>query len=420
MNLAFLLHIYQPPIQEGRQVREIAESCYIPLIKAIKNNSTIGITLNIPLSVLYQLHTNGYDSVIKSIRELYDEERIEITTSGAYHPLLTKLPSRLREQELVLNEYGLGYYLGKDKGFEGEDALLLKNISGVFPPEMAINEEVVNHLNDLGYEWVAVDEVAIPEHDLAGGSVFSKDGLDIKIVARNTNLSNLLSFKRDTRVDDFVNEVLRLRQEGSDAFVALDGEYFGHHYEDGIYVFNSLMDKLTALGVNVVKVSTLINQADSKTISSVNESSWGASHQDMHSGNIYPMWLNKENEIQTILWDVFNKTASSGFEMPFTKNNEKDSEIVMETFPIWDEAMLDKLTDLSLKNDLLRSILLLQSLNSDQFWWASGITVGGEVMYDKVLVNKSLELYQKYALVSENKELIDFINEASAKIKALL
>ena len=64
------------------------------------------------------------------------------------------------------------------------------------------------------------------------------------------------------------------------------------------------------------------------------------------------------------------------------------------------------------------SSFLLQSLNSDQFWWASKVEVGGKEMYNPGFIEEILELYKKYAVVSENEELEGYIGDISNQIKS--
>ena len=196
MNLAFLLHIYQPPIQESKKVEEITETSYLPLFKTIKNKPNFNLTVNIPLSLTYQLHATSSDKVVGMIGEMFDSGKIELTSTGAYHPLLTKIPDYLIEKEIVLNERGLAYYYGKDKGFEGEDALVIQNVTGFFPPEGAINQHVVEFLDQMGYSWVFADDVAVP-HDHSYRSynpVYQMDDMNIKVAVRNKGISDMLCF----------------------------------------------------------------------------------------------------------------------------------------------------------------------------------------------------------------------------------
>lgn len=76
----------------------------------------------------------GYYEWIDDVKNLYDNERVELVGSGAYHPLLTQLPIELMEDQIILNEKGLGYYFGSRKDFEGSPAIMLKDVKGFFPP----------------------------------------------------------------------------------------------------------------------------------------------------------------------------------------------------------------------------------------------------------------------------------------------
>jgi len=420
VNLAFLLHIYQPPNQDGKIVKEIAESSYLPLIKSIKRNQNINITLNIPLSLTHQLHKNGYDKFIKDLKDLYEAGRVELTSTGAYHPLLTKIPPQLAEKEIILNEYGLGYHFGKDKGFEGEEAILIKNVNGIFPPEMAVNDSLLELLDKMGYSWVAVDEAAIPSKELEYNPVYNFKDLNIKAVCRHTGLSNILSFKRDTDIDDFIDYTLMLRQKGTDLVVALDGEFFGHHHKEGIYVFETLVNILVSLGVNLTTVSELVSKVDEITIDGLRDSTWGADEEKMQSGNAYPLWDNPEIPLHKLLWEVLNKVAESASEESVGVRGDShlngDEIFDYKTFPIWDLEKLEEIKNINLKNHLYENILLLQSLNSDQFWWASNIKVGEKEMFDSEYIKKSLEVYLKYATVTQNEDLIKFIQQKSIEI----
>lgn len=420
MNLAFLLHIYQPPIQERDVLKKITDVSYIPLFKIMKNLLTAKFTFNIPLSLIYQWHLHGYDSLISNIKQLYEKDRIELTSCGAFHPLLAKLPEHLIEKEIILNEYALGYYFGQDKGFEGEDALLLKNVSGFFPPEMAVNDSVIDKLEELGYSWFIADEVAIPKGFVKKpyNPVFDIPGKNIKLVTRNTTLSNNLAFTRDTNVDNFIDEVLLHRQEGINAIVALDGEFFGHHYDEGLDLLEKLINKLEALGIRLTTVSELVDQSPSQEIEHVVESTWAAGPDDIASGNSYPMWDIKDNEVQGLLWKLFDTVIDYHRDIgDLPKNLDEVENKSLETFPIWDLDALNKLSNQEVKNHLYKTILLLQSVNSDQFWWASGIKIGGRPMFREDMITNALEVYELLAGLSQDEKFQTQVKEQSDEIK---
>lgn len=422
VNLAFLLHIYQPPIQEGKVLKEITETSYIPLFRLIKNLLSAKFTFNIPLSLAYQWHLHGYDDLISDVKSLYEDEKIELVSCGAYHPLLTRLPEHLVEDEVVLNEYALGYYFGKDKGFEGEDALMLKNVNGFFPPEMALNDNVLNVLESLGYSWVIADEVAVPIEirKEAESSVYDFAGKNIKLVVRDTHLSNTLAFTRDTETSRFIEEVLRLRQEGKDAVVALDGEFFGHHYEEGLYLLENLVNELEKLGIRLTTVSELVDASDTARLDKIVESTWAASQEAIDAGDNYPMWDIQGNEIQALMWELFNAVVSTAGSSKFKGKFSGEEIASFVTFPVWDPAEVSKIEDEETRNKIKQTNFLLQAVSSDPFWWASNVEIGGRPMFRQDMILNSLEIYKKFGELSGDEALQKSIKEHSEKIQALL
>ena len=132
MNIGFLFHLYQPIIQEEVTFRKVAGESYLPLVKFLKDKKYLKVTLNTPLSLLEQMDKYGYNEWLSDVKTLVESGRVELVGSGAYHPLLTKIPVDIAERQVILNEFGLGYYFGRRTGFEGESAVLVKNLNGFF------------------------------------------------------------------------------------------------------------------------------------------------------------------------------------------------------------------------------------------------------------------------------------------------
>lgn len=411
VNLAFLLHIYQPYNQQEKVVKNIAVNSYIPLIKTIVSSKSLKLTLNIPLSLSYELDRFGYSGLVKDIKDLYEQERIELTSTAAYHCLLPKTTKTVMENQILLNEYGLGYYYGKHKGFEGEDAVMVKNVTGFFPPELASNQQLLETLDSMGYKWMLVDEAAFYDTNKYN-PVYNVKDLDTKVICRNTKLSNLLSFKRDTNIDDFVDEVLELRAKDLDAVVALDGEFFGHHYSEGIFLLEQIVARLISLDINLVTISELVEHSEEVSIEKIVESSWGATKGQVSKGNIYPLWKNDENEYNSFLWDIFSKIL----EKDSIFNNSKIMNLEMETFPIWNLEKLEKIEDKDLKNKIKTQIIYLQSLNSDQFWWSSNATVFDTNLSDQDYINKAVKEYKLLAELLGDTDLVSYIDTEFNKL----
>jgi predicted glycosyl hydrolase (DUF1957 family) len=334
--------------------------------------------LNIPLSLIEQFDKYGYGSLIVDIKDLVDSERVELTGSASYHALLTRLSTKNVENEIILNEYGLGYYFGSHHGFEGEPAILLRNVAGFFPPELSVNDALCSTLSGLGYSWVLVDSPAIPFDEkppVYTGGIYTLPDQPIKIVCRDTSLSNLIAFKREPNLDDILSYV-RNHLDADFLVIALDGETFGHHYNEGIYLLDVLIGTLQSLGIEIDLLSNIVADENSSGLSSVVESSWGTS---AANPTPFPYWVSESNALQQALWQLHFLVDA------YAENFQLLSDPALsETTPVWKETKVPALS---------HYINTLRFLNSDKFWWLSGKTLpDNTVLLNKPLVCRCLEL----------------------------
>jgi predicted glycosyl hydrolase (DUF1957 family) len=418
MDIAFLLHLYQPPTQSEKLFREIAKSSYLPLVRAIKEFKNFKVSLNLPLSLLEQMDNYGYDAWIDDIKEFVKAERVELVGSAAYHPILTKLPQDVVEKQIVLNEFGLGYYFGRHTGFEGEKAVLIRNLTGFFPPELAVNENIVAILDSLAYSWVLVDGTAIPDDPgyYPKYGVYKLKDYATKIVCRNRIFSNMLAFKRDLDMDEITNAINFFEANDKSFVVVLDAEFFGHHYDAGFTVLGNLLESLTDMGINIVTIGEYLSAASTTNLWQLRESSWGASDTDMTVGEMYPLWAHSKNAIHKLQWEIQNKLLKV-YQASLLENEVEG----YETLPIWVPQKLQKLANTSEKESISLDLLVQKSLHSDQFWWASGKGLPtGQTLYDPEMVRKGLSLTAKAATMIGDESFIDFMKEKSAEIEKLL
>lgn len=323
-------------------------------------------------------------SWIEGVKDLVTSEQVELTGSAAYHSLLTKVSHIVSEKQIVLNEYGLGYYFGRRSGFEGEPSVLVKDLNGFFPPELAINNETVKLIDTMGYKWIMVDELALSES--TKDTYYTFEGTNTSIISRDNILSNMISFKRDS---NFYDVWAYMQNSGKTNFViVLDGETFGHHYADGINWLDLFVDFLIEHGVKFETVSNIIETMDESSVSSILENSWGASREEFSAGNLYPMWEDSTNPIHVAQWKVLSSlddlVASTYLSFPATENT-------YESLPFWKLGESDDPVLLGVKNDLQ----LQKLFNSDQFWWASKKTMPkGEYLFDKGILLSIVNEYK--------------------------
>jgi len=394
MKLALLLHLYQPVTQSEEVFRKVYAESYAPLLKKIARTKDFSISIDLPLSLLEQMDRYGYSAWISDVKELVRLEKIEIVGSAAYHPLLSKLPKNFIEKQVILNEYGMGYYFGDLQNLEGEPAILLRNVVGFFPPELSVNERILSVLDSLGYKWMIIDETSIP-YDLNyqhKHGVYQFKDYSAKLVCRNRSFSNMLSFKRDLSTDDLTSSLKFFNANGKSFTVVMDGEFFGHHYGEGFLVLDKMLEACRILGIEITSVTKYVEQDCCLVLKDFVEASWGASDEEMSLGNVYPMWCDPENDIHKKQWDIIEGIISSHFSDSFI--TEVDD---YYTLPVWDTKGLSRISNSILRQKIAREILLQKSLHSDQFWWASKkILPAGEYLYDPIMIKRGLIIIESY------------------------
>ncbi len=417
MKIALLLHLYQPVTQSEEVFRRVYAESYSPLLKKIAKAKDFRVSLDLSLSLLEQMDRYGYSEWFADLKELIKLEKVEIVGSAAYHPLLSKLPKNIIEKEIILNEYGLGYYLGSHESLEGDPSILIKNLSGFFPPEVAVSERVLSIVDDLGYKWMIIDESTIPfdlNYQHKHGVYQFKD-YSAKLVCRNRSFSNMLSFKRDLNVEEIIDSLKFFQANERSFAVVMDGEFFGHHYADGFLVFDKLLEAGKTLGVTFCTVSEYVEDDNCLLLKELLESTWGASDEDMSSNNPYPMWCDPNNDIHRKQWELIDTILGSYSHEAFMTEVEEYT-----TLPVWKTEGLSQISNTVLRGKVARDILLLKSLHSDQFWWASKKTLpAGEFLFDAAMIKKSLKVLESYVELYLPQELLGVQGKIN-EIKGLL
>ena len=236
--------------------------------------------------VLLELEREIIGKITQIYRRLWDEERIEISTSPFHHPILPLLCDTDSARE-GLPQANLPRLKLKRPGdaraqiveaLEFHNRILGKTPSGMWPSEGSISQEVGNIAAGLGIDWMASDDGVLreslklsgksgtpfrmysfgdgdksPTPDLIGGGSIG----DIKLFFRDHRLSDLIGFVYQTwdakkAAEDFVGRLLNIR-DGIEAdsgahivSIILDGENAWENYrENGAEFLRALYKKLS-------------------------------------------------------------------------------------------------------------------------------------------------------------------------------
>ena len=330
MKWANFLHFYQPASQQGDILEAIVAQSYAPIIQGIKKNPRVRLSININGALLELFHKCGYDYLIKDLKTLLEEGRVEITGSAKYHALLPLLSDEEIRRQIELNTATLRNFFGDCK------------LDGFFAPEMAYDDRVGRIVADLGFKWLILDEIS------CGGEVGQVDynqiyrlkDTDMKVFFRDRRLSNLI-MSAVVRSEKTLSEAMRDQLQSTGYIVtAMDAETFGHH-RPGLE--KMLFEIFKTEDFELLTISDIEKYYKTEKEIAPARATWASSRQDIEKGVQFLSWDDPENMIHKWQQDLTQLVLTEVYAMD--KNHARYG-LVRE------------------KMDT--------ALSSDHFWWASG------------------------------------------------
>lgn len=371
------------------------------------------------------MYKNNKNEWIEGIKDLYIKEQIELVGTGAYHPLLTKLPYELADMQIKLQEYALATIFGELKISISEDAPCIKDLIGFFPPELGINLDLLNHLDHLNYEWTMCDETAVINQmstddnqntfeqvsykTFAG--VYKINNIKTNIIVRNTYLSNKVSFKRDNDELNIINNLTTNKN-----IIVLDGETFGHHNAQGINLLKNIYLNLKKSSSNIQKISEYISDIHINNINTINESTWSSIIKDNKIINSYAMWDIKNNNLQHKIWKLYNNVSVWLNKYYKANYNTLTFDIIQvlhinnTSYPYSDESV----------NNTTNLLTSMKCLSSDNFWWLSDVEIMSKYTYDTQFVLRGLKIFEilftNFSDLKKEQHIVDLYTEIITNI----
>lgn len=361
-----LFHFYQPPTQTPGMLLRISNESYGPLLDVLTEYAPARATVNINGVLTEMLYECGHNDVIKKLKTLAEDKKIEFTGSGKYHPILPLIPVKEMDRQIRRNNLTNRHFFG--------DAYSPR---GFFPPEMCYSNEIIDPIIESRHEWIILSGVACPVdwpmdvvHDVG------RDVDRLAVFFRDDILSNKISF-RDIDGKGFVSHLREMHSGENDVYVvtAMDAETFGHHIQHWEKLFLAQVyetlepepEETVPPGspvaeqhrklfefqksqrqIQIVTISELLNHFPKGSRIEPKQSSWSTTIDDIRAGNYYPLWKDKNNPIHRMLWELLSLTM----------------ELQRSAAELSDNATSKHFAEIS------RS-MLDQALHSDQFWWAS-------------------------------------------------
>jgi alpha-amylase/alpha-mannosidase (GH57 family) len=323
-------HIYQPPSWPKEIIKKVTEESYRPIVKILKNNPQIKITLNICASLTEQLVQHNFKDVIDDLILLANRGQIEFTGSAKYHTILPLLPKEEILRQIKLNNEVNEKLLGK-----------IYKPRGFFSPEMCYSKKLSEIIMELGFKWIILDEIAYNgklRRITFNKKYCQKNGLSI--IFRNRNVSDYIAFTAPAdNPRDFDRVIKKERRSTECLITAMDGENMGHHRPKTDKLWERLV---TNSKVKTLTCSELLDQYKEKEYTEPIDSSWSSQEDELRNGVAYNLWSDPNNEIHQKQWQL------TYFIIKLVKK-------VREKDPNYQQ---------------IRNALDM-ALASDQYWWAS-------------------------------------------------
>lgn len=327
MRWVNFLHFYQPFSQKKEILEAIVNQSYRPLLKGLKESKKAKIVLNISGALTELFDKYGYTDLIEDLIELGKAGKIEFTSTAKYHAFLPLLSDEEVIRQIKLNDETNKHYFGD-----------VYNPKGFFPPEMGYSENLPKILENLGFKWIIIDEIA------CGGVV---ENVDYTKLYKIKN-SNLLAFFRNRRVSNLImSSVVRSKDTLLEALhedissnkyllTAMDGETFGHHR---VGLEKLLFEVFDYEGFEFITMNDLVNFY--KEVEEINpvKSTWASSEADIKANSQFLSWNDPTNELHKMQWEFVH------FVLDFVKSLNPEDETVRKKLDV--------------------------ALASDQFFWAS-------------------------------------------------
>lgn len=410
MLLALFLHLYQPPTQFAKVLKDVTDASYRRLLNSIRRHPSAKVTINVPASLTEQLAAHA-DSrgCLADLAELVKRGQVELVSSAAYHPLLTEIPASETRRQILLNDE-------INRRFFGD----VYQPRGFFPPEMAVDEKVLEVVGELGFKWIIVDESALGASErprlpsgtpgllyFKGRTPYGSRRPPLRLFIRNSDLSVKVAFSQIRTVKELAAGLTS--GQADSCILAMDGETFGHHRPEQLKFLEELFSRrrIKDAQLQLVTLSELQSRYLNPPEITIKKSSWGP----------WERWKDPQNPIHRLQWELYhlaiNTVKNSKFSSENSENsvgqrvgeseNQKVGNSDLSDTPKCRSSGTPSYSEFSESQWVRARELLDKALHSDQFWWASGepfyhyqmVERGARMLRDVVSTERAQELYDK-------------------------
>ncbi len=242
MDLLFGIHCHQPFNNFYEVVDEATDKSYLPFLNELLNFQNIKINIHYSGWLLQWLKTNREDT-FKLLKKLNDNGQIEFFTSGFYEPILSVLPEKDAELQIIKSNAFIRNNFGKTP-------------EGLWLTERVWEDKLIKILLNCGIKYVVVDDyhffaAGLGKDDVYGYYLTEAEGEPIGIFPINKELRYLIPFNKVEEISDFLDKI-------PCGIIFDDGEKFGLWPETFEWVYEkNWLKKFFTLINNSKKITTM-------------------------------------------------------------------------------------------------------------------------------------------------------------------
>lgn len=251
--------------------------------------------------------------IIPTVKKLVEKNKIEITTSPYYHPILPILldyknikKNSTPDEELSNLKTELDAKMQTEMALDRVEEIFGKRPRGIWPSEHCISGKTLDMFSQLGVEWSISDEGILSnsinfefEHDFKGYHKepyhllktyqYKTKNSDIKMIFRDSIIPNLIGFEYQNhnpiatandlydRIKVIQSQILSSPDNEHLLTIALDGENCWENYlEDGASFLKTLYTLITEdETLETVLISDYIEKSkENKVLNKISSGSW--------------------------------------------------------------------------------------------------------------------------------------------------
>ncbi len=331
---------------------------------------------------IFEIQKDIIKKIIPTYKKFQDENRIEISTSPYYHPIIPLLLDITESKtSYVENLPEKNPLLAQDakeqtkKALDYFEKVFGKRPKGIWLPEHCISMKSVNMLNDLGVTWTVTDEGILANtlgrefardfegnleapFDLCVNYGFHKKDNKVNVVFADSFFANLVGFgygNYDGKVaaNDFYEKIKTIQsklqfspKENHVLTIAMDGENCWESYqndgEEFLETLYSLIENDDTL--ETVLLSDFTQNVKPEKLDSVASGSW--------INRNFDLWIGEPTK--NLAWIYLNKTRNdlSDYSREIIDNTNDEKELAKA------KRMID-----TAKEEIF------MAEGSDWFWW---------------------------------------------------